>query len=1048
MDEKEALIKELLILKELKARECLDDLYLFNKYVMKWPDISWIPHKKLCDFVCYHKKQKQLILLPRGHLKTSMITIGYTCQQIAKNPHIRVLLANATHEMACSFLRQIKAIFQKNEAFRFFYGDFAQNAEKWTETMVTISKGERSFEKKEPTVTAYGIGGNLVSQHYDLIILDDVVNRENSSTKEQIDKVILLYKDILDLLEPDGHLIVIGCLVAGTKILMADGTLKDIEKIKVGEKVVSYGSIETVEAVIPQGKAKVYELKTRNHTIRATANHPFLTKDGFKRLDNLKRGDKVRIYRYSSLRKLRGKFSEDDMWILGFMLGDGWITENPDKKYGSMRLITCFAKGVHKETNETALRILGRFGKFKETKGGYYRTENIAVGRYLRRLGFKGKAKTKRIPKYVFGLSARLREAFLKGFLAADGYESNGLRCVELTNRELVRDLKNLAELCGYKVSNIHSRTRLIQAPCSPKPVLSTTYQISIGNRKKRIKWDWETVVSIKYVGKKEVYDLTVSNTHNFVAEGMVVHNTRWHFNDLYGWILDPLNGVRDDFEILIGRAYYGEFGKSDKILFPKKFNWDILRELKRQKGNYEFNCTPAGTPILMADWSFKPIEKVKKGDYVVGFVKGNLEHKHRLVKSKVLHTMKRKNDIVYDLKMESGRKVACTSDHRWYSGREDGTHRLYVEPKKGRKLMFVCPTTNSVSQEEEKLWAYLAGLFDADGSTKSGGCFNISQGMGNEEVVNRIREVLRKLNIPFTEKVRKRRVKKPVLTFHLRGGFETKLKLLRLGNPAKKSQIIKDLFRKSSRFIKSKDRIVDMRAREKPEVTYALETETGNYIAWGYASSNCQYLNRPVDPETAAFKRKWFKYWDEDMIKGRLLHNFVTIDPAIGLTRESDYTVILTVSVDIFNNWYIREIDRGRYNPRQLIERIFLADDKWKPLKIGLEQVAFQKTLQYTINDEMRRRNHFLPILELKPGTQKSKEDRIRGLQPRYETGTIYHNKFIENNDWLEEELTRFPKGKHDDIIDALSYMLQVAFPPKRKKPIREGRKSRPYLY
>ena len=41
----------------------------------------------------------------------------------------------------------------------------------------------------------------------------------------------------------------------------------------------------------------------------------------------------------------------------------------------------------------------------------------------------------------------------------------------------------------------------------------------------------WDTIESIDYVGERQVYDLTVDGTHNFVAEDMLVHNTSLALN-------------------------------------------------------------------------------------------------------------------------------------------------------------------------------------------------------------------------------------------------------------------------------------------------------------------------------------------------------------------------------------------------------------------------------------------------------------------------------------------------------------------------------------
>ena len=58
-----------------------------------------------------------------------------------------------------------------------------------------------------------------------------------------------------------------------------------------------------------------------------------------------------------------------------------------------------------------------------------------------------------------------------------------------------------------------------------------------------------------------------------------------------------------------------------------------------------------------------------------------------------------------------------------------------------------------------------------------------------------------------------------------------------------------------------------------------------------------------------------------------------------------------------------------------------------------------------------------------------RGKEDRIRGLEPFYRNGLIFHPP--GGADALEDQLKRFPSGKHDDMIDALATAVYLAQKP-----------------
>ena len=220
---REQLIKKIneneALLNRAKKSHYLSDFYAFNRDVLGWPDIYEPLHKKVCDFVQDNvRKKKLLILLPRGSFKSSIITIGYTLWRIAQDPKVRIMITNAVFPMACQFLSQIKAHLTQNENFIRLFGDFSSEADSWREDRIDIAAG---IEHKEPTVWTTGVAAGKVGSHFDLVIHDDVVSRENITTIDQINKVKNFFKDSLDLVDANkgSHKEVI---VVGTTWHMAD----------------------------------------------------------------------------------------------------------------------------------------------------------------------------------------------------------------------------------------------------------------------------------------------------------------------------------------------------------------------------------------------------------------------------------------------------------------------------------------------------------------------------------------------------------------------------------------------------------------------------------------------------------------------------------------------------------------------------------------------------------------------------------------------------------------------------------------------------------
>jgi predicted phage terminase large subunit-like protein len=188
----------------------------------------------------------------------------------------------------------------------------------------------------------------------------------------------------------------------------------------------------------------------------------------------------------------------------------------------------------------------------------------------------------------------------------------------------------------------------------------------------------------------------------------------------------------------------------------------------------------------------------------------------------------------------------------------------------------------------------------------------------------------------------------------------------------------------------------------------------------------------KSTSPESQRFRRSLFKYYIPSEMAGKIrgMTKFTTTDLAIGETKRSDYTVVLTIAVDENDNWYILDIEYGRWNPTQTMDAIFRAVIKYNPRLVGVESVAYQAALTHFLEREMSTRKRFFSIYQLKSEGRK-KELRIESIHPRFVAGQIFFPVGADFLPELENELLSFPRGGHDDLIDALSYQDQIAAAP-----------------
>ena len=202
------------------------------------------------------------------------------------------------------------------------------------------------------------------------------------------------------------------------------------------------------------------------------------------------------------------------------------------------------------------------------------------------------------------------------------------------------------------------------------------------------------------------------------------------------------------------------------------------------------------------------------------------------------------------------------------------------------------------------------------------------------------------------------------------------------------------------------------------------------------------QYFNETVDDEHATFKKSWLETrWKDNDIAGQPIDHYLVVDPAISEEKHSDFTGFSLNKVAPDGKWRIKTKRLKTNNPDKIIDTIFWYLNTYPILKLGIEVVAYQKALAHYINKRMMETNKYVTIVELKPDTQVSKEMRIKALQPYVEFGHLLTH---EEDDELREEFRRFPRAKHDDLIDPTAYMVHMdIYPPNEQRKINHNPNS-----
>lgn len=201
--------------------------------------------------------------------------------------------------------------------------------------------------------------------------------------------------------------------------------------------------------------------------------------------------------------------------------------------------------------------------------------------------------------------------------------------------------------------------------------------------------------------------------------------------------------------------------------------------------------------------------------------------------------------------------------------------------------------------------------------------------------------------------------------------------------------------------------------------------------IQGGYIFS-CQYMNEPVDSETAKFKRDYFQYRNWNEVDGIPINWYLTIDPG-GDGKSSDYAALVLSGMDYQSNIYVRYIVKAKMTEGEIVKMTITLFRKFQPKLIAVETLAGAgKSIILAYKTLMKDMGIWLPIRYIEHRVT-AKTTRIETLAPKYEFGHVFHIRECPKIRDLEDELVKFPKAKNDDVSDAFATMLEIANPPMK---------------
>jgi predicted phage terminase large subunit-like protein len=179
-------------------------------------------------------------------------------------------------------------------------------------------------------------------------------------------------------------------------------------------------------------------------------------------------------------------------------------------------------------------------------------------------------------------------------------------------------------------------------------------------------------------------------------------------------------------------------------------------------------------------------------------------------------------------------------------------------------------------------------------------------------------------------------------------------------------------------------------------------------------------------------FREEWVIMGDEKKGDGDYyiaidLAGFQDVSQKKSKSKRLDNTSMAVVWVTE-DGWFVESFIHGRWTLDETAQKIFQAVRDYKPVSVGIEKGIAKQAVMSPLTDMMKRNSFFFRVEELTHGNKK-KTDRIMwALQGRFEHGLVTL-KTAEWNSKFLDELFQFPDPlTHDDLVDSLAYIDQLA--------------------
>ncbi len=469
---------------------------------------------------------------------SELVSRNFPAWFLGKFPNLEVISCSYSGSLANDFSRKVRNLMREPHYHQLF-PDAELDADTQAVGFWATTKGGSFLPA--------GVSGPISGRGMHVGIIDDPIkNREEAESETTRESIWDWYTSTFyTRLAPGGGILVIQCMTGDTPILMADGETKPLIDVKVGDQVATFDSgilsTSTILNHASNGRDSVYRITTSSGKIvRANKRHPFLVQNASGELEwvrtkNLKSGLRIVTLKDSGV---SGRESNAKL---------------KDASYQSDAVVSA----THTITSGSGQAVIEHPQNARIHVAGLAQNSNTVTASHLpiTKESWKHKMASalfaSRLLNWLITLSTGLwRSALTIAITPEKSVDCCATNVTSLSNQEM--GLKSLNEL----------------------PSISD--------------FTTEKIVSVEYDGEEEVFDVQVDRTENFIANGLVSHNTRWHHDDLAGRLLEEMKNGGDQWELVEYPAIAIEdepYRKKGEALHPDRFDISALERIKRAVG-------------------------------------------------------------------------------------------------------------------------------------------------------------------------------------------------------------------------------------------------------------------------------------------------------------------------------------------------------------------------------------------------------------------------------------------------------------------------------